>query len=294
MSNIPTQPGQPQTYYYQPQPTNALGIAGFVVALSGLVVTFGLISPIGLVLSLIALTKSPRGYAIAGSIIGVLGSILGTLTVLVMAGVIATGLFDSSYYYGNSQTSYTIDDASDEIDIHFRDNNDTLPDGPTGNQLIASYQDEWSYNLYYEPTAGSATDYTITSMGPDGVMQTADDIVQYYTAVTATAQAFEDGSWEIDDFYSDNGRLPTATQGTSLISTEVDSWGNALRYNISPNSNQDYILTSAGPDGQFDSPDDIMQTYTGYNSFASPTYRPHLKNLTRTWSMPRSILLRKR
>ena len=57
MSNMPTQPGQPQAYYYEPPPTNTLGIAGFVVALSGLVVTFGLISPIGLVLSLIALMQ---------------------------------------------------------------------------------------------------------------------------------------------------------------------------------------------------------------------------------------------
>ena len=55
MSSYPTQPGQPQTYFYQPPPTNALGVAGFVVSLSGMIVCLGLIiCPIGMVLSLIA------------------------------------------------------------------------------------------------------------------------------------------------------------------------------------------------------------------------------------------------
>lgn len=270
MSNTPSQSTPRQAYYYQPPPTNALGIAGFVVSLSGLVVTFGLICPIGLLLSLIGLGKSPRGYAIAGSIVGVLGSILGTLTVLVIAGVIETGLFASNYYYGSSQTSYTIDYASDEIDLYFRENGDTLPDEPTGNALITSYQDEWNYNLFYEISTGASADYTITSMGPDGVLHTADDIVQFYTAQTATEFAFEEASWYIDDYYSDYGRLPNVTKGTSLISSELDSWSNALRYSLVPNSSDEYTLTSAGADGQFDNADDITRTFTGYASFGGP------------------------
>jgi hypothetical protein len=270
MSTYPTQPGQPQTYYYEPPPTNALGIAGFVVSLSGLIVCLGLTCPIGLVLSVIALTKSPRGYAIAGSIIGALGSVLGVLTVLVFTGVINAGLFGNPYY---SYTANEIDSASHDIDNHFRNNKDTLPDQATGDATISFYADEWGGSLKYEPTPGSTADYTITSAGPDGVFNTSDDIVQFYTAESQTDLAMQYASWEIDEYVSNQGKLPSATQGTRLIRSEQDTWGNALEYAPIAGSAQDYNLTSAGPDGQFATADDITQqfsTYQYYNQTLPP------------------------
>lgn len=69
-----TYPPQPD---YAPQPeSNGLGIAGFVVSLCGLILTCGCASPIGLVLSLVALRKEPRGLAIAGTVIGAIGSLM--------------------------------------------------------------------------------------------------------------------------------------------------------------------------------------------------------------------------
>jgi molecular chaperone DnaK len=56
-----------------PPPTNGLGIAGFVCSLVGLCAG-GLLSPVGLILSLVALGREPRGFAIAGVILGALGS----------------------------------------------------------------------------------------------------------------------------------------------------------------------------------------------------------------------------
>ncbi|MEM9109031.1 MAG: DUF4190 domain-containing protein, partial [Planctomycetota bacterium] len=146
MSMYPSEPGPTQGYYYQPPPTNALGIAGFVVSLSGMIVCLGLISPIGLVLSLIALAKSPRGYAVAGSIIGLLGSALGTLTVLVLTNNINLNLFGSPFY---SHTYNQIEAASYDIDNHFLSNQDTLPDEATGDAIIAGYYDEWNNSLKY-------------------------------------------------------------------------------------------------------------------------------------------------
>jgi hypothetical protein len=63
---------------------NTLGLAGFVTSLIGFVVTGGLLCPIGLLLSLIALRRAPRGFAIAGVVIGVLGSCGGCLMLLVV------------------------------------------------------------------------------------------------------------------------------------------------------------------------------------------------------------------
>jgi hypothetical protein len=54
--------------------SNTLGLAGFVTSLVGFVVTGGILCPIGLILSLVALRRAPRGFAIAGVVIGVVGS----------------------------------------------------------------------------------------------------------------------------------------------------------------------------------------------------------------------------
>lgn len=276
MSSYPTQPGPPQTYYYQPPPTNALGIAGFVVSLSGMVVCLGLICPIGLILSLIALTKAPRGYAIAGSIVGALGSILGVLTVLVASGMIGTGLFNMNYY-GQSQTSFTLDMASSDIDIHFQNNNDTLPDEPTGNTLIASYTDEWNNNLKYLPTPNSTQDYTITSAGPDGLHGTADDLTQYYTAYNwANPQvqtspideiddqdidtAFDLAAKKIVESFPPDAALPTEALVTEKAGIQVDAWLTPMKY--SPTDNPPiYHLKSAGPDKAWDTSDDITRSF---------------------------------
>ncbi|MGB0769034.1 MAG: hypothetical protein ACPGYV_15155, partial [Phycisphaeraceae bacterium] len=219
---VPHQPHAVQyaPRYYEPPPTNSLGIAGFVVSLSGLVACLGLISPIGLIISLIAMTKSPRGYAVAGSLLGLLGSVMGTAAILLFTGVIGSGWnFGNSYYYGGvSPTQYELDNASWDINQHFMNNVDTLPDQATGDALIASYTDEWGNALVYTPVPGSTNSYTLKSPGPDGVANTYDDIDQVYTAMTRTESAMEDAEWEIDNYHSTYGRLPDAPTGTAAVS----------------------------------------------------------------------------
>lgn len=58
----------------QQSPSNGLGTAGFVISLVGLL-TCGLICPLGLLFSFFGLFKPPRGLAIAGTVIGLLGSL---------------------------------------------------------------------------------------------------------------------------------------------------------------------------------------------------------------------------
>ena len=281
MSNYPIQPGSPQAYYYQPPPTNALGIAGFVVSLSGMVVCLGLICPIGLILSLIALAKAPRGYAIAGCIVGVLGSILGVLTVLVVSGTIGNGLFNLNYY-GQSQTSYTLDMASNDIDIHFNNNQDTLPDEPAGNAMIASYTDEWGNSLKYLPTPGSIQDYTITSAGPDGLHGTGDDMTQFYTAYSwANPQVQASPIDEIDDqdidaafnfaakkivqAFPPDTALPTQALVDLTVDELVDAWLTPMKYTPTDNPPW-YHLKSAGPDKAWGTGDDLTRSF-----YFSPT-----------------------
>lgn len=60
--------------YYPPPPAeNGVGLAGFIVSLVGFL-TCGCISPLGLFLSLIGACFAPRGFAIAGIVLGLIGS----------------------------------------------------------------------------------------------------------------------------------------------------------------------------------------------------------------------------
>ena len=55
------------------EPSNGMGISGFIVSLVGLL-TCGFLCPLGLLLSFLGLFKPPRGLAIAGTVIGAVGS----------------------------------------------------------------------------------------------------------------------------------------------------------------------------------------------------------------------------
>ncbi len=78
-----------QSVLVQQQQTNGLGIAGFVLSLVALFVSwipfFGwLVWLLGLVLSAIAIVKKPRGLAIAGLVIAIVNLVL-FLSIIVLA-----------------------------------------------------------------------------------------------------------------------------------------------------------------------------------------------------------------
>jgi hypothetical protein len=75
----------------QSNASNTLGLAGFIVALVGIVFSAGLLCPVGLILSLLALGRAPRGFAIAGTIIGLLGSCCSCLGALLLLPILMSG-----------------------------------------------------------------------------------------------------------------------------------------------------------------------------------------------------------
>jgi hypothetical protein len=93
----PPQPGQTVVYVNQQEapPRNGIGTAGFILALLGLIFCWvpglGLVlGVIGLILSLIGLSRRPRGLAIAGVCICAPGLILGIIIVAGMATALST------------------------------------------------------------------------------------------------------------------------------------------------------------------------------------------------------------
>lgn len=269
---------------YEPPPTNGLGVAGFAISLTGLVACGGFLSPIGLVLSLVALAKEPRGFAIAGSIIGLLGTALAITVILAFAGAI--GSFSSGGWFGWSPTLDSIYTATYEIDSHYAENSDTLPDDDEGSDMVASYLDEWGKPIRYRATPGSGSNaYELYSAGPDGMFDTGDDIIQPFTAYSmstspwgmpetpettnevsqqAVEDAFAFAAQIINESVAPGDPLPSQQRGTQLLVGVVDVWGEPIRYRTSPDDPLRFRLQSGGPnqvwDGGGENTDDITST----------------------------------
>lgn len=153
--------------YEQPMPgegrpqSNVLGIVGFILSFC--------VSPIGLILSLIALRKPPRGLAIGGVVVGVLGTVVWAVLIASMAAgwkYIKAGIEGvtdyqqinaamTSYHQNNGSYASSLDDLS----------------GLTSDEKI----DAWgtAYRLEVKPD-GSGWD--LISAGMDGKFGTSDDI----------------------------------------------------------------------------------------------------------------------
>lgn len=279
MTSYPTpQPSYPNTPYQAP-PSNGMGIAGFVVSLTGLVACAGLLCPIGLVLSLLGLGKEPRGFAIAGTIIGGIGSAIAAFFLLAIFGVIGAGWGLAQYFNGQFQTYTTISWASNDIDNYYTNNNQTLPDAATGTSMLTSYLDEWGSTLEYKPIQGTTDQYEITSAGPDMQFGTTDDISQQFTAFGFGSHghstqpfghqpgpnqnqidyAFNQAAEHIIASFPDLSAPPGAAEGTVQIRNFYDPWNNEFRY--APSTGSLYHLKSAGPDGQWNTGDDITKTF---------------------------------
>lgn len=194
----------PSTPPYQPPPTgpiampvqqtNPAGLAGFIISLCGFITC--VCFPIGLIVSLVGLKSEPKGLAIAGTVIGAIGTVL-VVIIIAVYGVAITACIGTCIGIG-AATQQTImqqvetDDAINEAKLlidNFEAENNRLPDETEGNDLIGDLTDGWENALRYEPLDG---DYEIRSAGSDGEFDTEDD--------RTTEDVF---SFDVDDYDSD-------------------------------------------------------------------------------------------
>jgi hypothetical protein len=181
---------------YKASETNGLGIAGFVLSLVGLC-SGGILSPIGLIISLVALGKRPKGLAIAGVVLGAVGScgiilgiILLPLVVFAFAGLLvaagATGLAAAVGGAAGPNIEAQLDTAFlfANIEQYHSQHNEypmTLEEGlqklSAGSPLRA---DHWN-NPYLYIVAPDRSKYWLFSAGPDGIAGSADDIMSEAT-----------------------------------------------------------------------------------------------------------------
>jgi len=137
---------------------NGLGVAGLTASIIG-VFTCGTFSPIGLVLSLFALAKAPRGNAVAGTLVGAAGSVL-------------FAMFFAYGFFSGFSTAVTLEDAAAEIDDYYYTAGD-YPNEHEAADLLAGHEDAWDRPLRYQRNWPDG--YEVRSAGFDGAFDTADD-----------------------------------------------------------------------------------------------------------------------
>lgn len=141
---------------------NVLGIVGFVFSI--LCVT----SPLGLLLSLIALAKPPRGFAIAGTIIGLIGTAaigIGSFALFAGGGAMIKGL----------QIAFRFEEVRQAAATYAASNNGQMPAsladlGLTGDRA----KDPWGNEYRFERSEDGKT-WTFTTAAFDGQFGTPDD-----------------------------------------------------------------------------------------------------------------------
>ncbi len=150
----------------QSQPeSNTLGLAGFIVSLVGWV-TCGVLCPVGALLSLIALARRPRGFAVAGLVVGLLGSgflLFFGLTILAAMMVPALGAAKETANLIKAETTITA--------IY----NDTgaLPSDADAALELGAQQGLSADDIRYQKLSDST--YQFTQPGWDGTFGTDDD-----------------------------------------------------------------------------------------------------------------------
>lgn len=159
--------------------TNGLGLAGFIVSLVGLI-SCGLLSPIGFIMSLFAVRREPKGFAITGIVLGALGS----------CGIIATLVFLPFIFLGAAAgvlgalgnpamgTEIRLNILEAMVEQH-EDRTGSLPTALTDLQNLDPTSrlltDGWKNPVHFELTPDGHS-FVLFSAGPDGIPGTPDDI----------------------------------------------------------------------------------------------------------------------
>jgi hypothetical protein len=160
---------------YEANRSNGLGLAGFITSLVG-IVSCGILSPIGALLSFFGLFKSPRGFALAGFLIGAVGSVWLIVAAAFIGMIIGLPIF-TAIQVPEVSTGFRIGLGIMQVE-QFRTEHGALPDLSEWDKIR---QDAW---FTMDDGWGKALDYLIDddgnfiirSAGSDGIFDTQDDI----------------------------------------------------------------------------------------------------------------------
>lgn len=164
--------------------SNGMGLAGFIVSLVGLFASCGLISPVGLVMSLVGLRREPRGLAIAGVVIGLIGSIwlfialaFGLFAAILAAigiGAAATAVNSMADIERTERTLASVRQAVVEYEADAGKPAYAVELLEPTFLTRSDMYDSWGRALEFSLTPENQ--YLVRSLGPDGAANTEDDV----------------------------------------------------------------------------------------------------------------------
>ena len=221
-SNQPSfnQPMQPERPYGEPpKKDNVIGLTGFIVSLVGLFLC-GVPSVIGLIVSAIGLKKEPRGLAIAGVIIGIIGMV--QLVGVCVIGYQWTQMARQGYAQISTQvnsmlTEVQLEQAASEIGSVWQEQQQ-LPTQEEGDEILIGKTDRMNNPLVYET---DGTSFSVRAAGADGILDTQDDIVvgpfeDPQTAIDLKTDFegldLEELTFEEDETQTDSEDIPDASE----------------------------------------------------------------------------------
>lgn len=151
---------------YVPAPTNALGLAGFIVSIVALF-TCGCLSPISLLLSFVAVFKRPRGFAIGGLFLSLVAIGIG---VAVATYVTSIGLSVRPVLSDGLE-------VAEAIAAYRKTHDGKAPDSfeQLGGEYLHGKSDPWGTPYEYTKSDDGVR-VMLLSFGPDRIGGTSDDV----------------------------------------------------------------------------------------------------------------------
>ncbi len=192
----------PQFVMVPVRESNGLGVAGFFIALIGLVIPTGIVALLGLLISLVALGKAPRGFAGMGVVVGLFGTvvwmaltgafILGAAAIGMVALIVGAGLFILTQPELIEVTSDMINTSL--VLVEYQEDQGKLPANLAVLGLgISTSTDPWG-NAYRYSLVEDEPGFDLISNGGDGIPETDDDISlsRIDVVLEDAADSFED------------------------------------------------------------------------------------------------------
>ncbi len=201
---------------------NGLAGVGFVVSLLGLVVPTGIVSLLGLLISLVALSRAPRGFAAAGVFFGLLGAafwlifLVLALAVGMLAALVGAVVFAGIFMLTQPEViEVTTDMANLALGIQYYEQQEQeMPEALDDLGLgVATLTDPWGNRYRYVLAANTEPGFDVWSSGQDGEFETDDDLALSGLG-KVWEQAFEPFGLKMEEFcekletLEDGGKSP--------------------------------------------------------------------------------------
>jgi len=153
----------------------------------------------------VALGRRPRGFAVAGIILGLLGTCVGILMIWVVGfGLLALLGFAAVAFVTEAERFEVTADMITIVGLvqHYEDENRRLPDSLDDLEIPQSKRlDPWGTPYDYRLTSGAKMGFDLVSAGPDLQLDTEDDM-QLSRLDEAWEGAFENFDEKMKEFQS--------------------------------------------------------------------------------------------